>query len=72
MKKKKKKKMKAVYWIALLRKSAVFSNDDSIFSLPTTGITRCQDNFYESKKDIYKSSIVENMAMIVNKDNNIE
>lgn len=34
----------------------------------------CRDNFYESKrkKNIYKSSIVENMAMIVNKDNNIE
>lgn len=37
--------------------------------------SECQDNVNESKrkkKYIYKSSIVENMAMIVNKDINIE
>ncbi len=34
---------------------------------------KCRDNFYESKEEnIYKSSIVENMAMIVNKDITIE
>lgn len=34
---------------------------------------KCLDNFYESKENnIYKSSIFETMAMIVNKDINIE
>lgn len=36
--------------------------------------SECQDDVNESKrkKNIYKSSIVENMALIVNKDINIE
>lgn len=66
---------KAVDWIPLLRKALYslrtfrfffsFHNWNHATSAETTFMN-------QKKKNIYKSSIVENMAMIVNKDINIE
>lgn len=74
----KKKKKKDCDWIPLLHKVLYSWRTFRIFFFgffPQLELrSECQDDVNESKrkKNIYKSSIVENMAMIVNKDINIE
>lgn len=65
---------KAVDWISVLHKALYSLRTFRLFffSHNWNHAISAKTTFMNQKKNIYKSSIVENMAMIVNKDINID
>lgn len=66
---------KAVDWISVLHKALYSLRTFRLFFFSSHNWNHAisaETTFLNQKKNIYKSSIVENMAMIVNKDINID